>query len=116
MQVGLGHLGHVAPSFPTLQLRQMNPANSARPVWVALVCARPLRFEADQYVGLLAPEQVGRLIDFNRGRDSVTVRKADVLEGPAAITACPRPLLWPRSQPMPSGRDCMRSRSPVRGA
>ena len=61
--------------FSTNQLRQMNPAKSKRPVWVAMVCGRKTPAEGDMQVCLLDPDQIAEAIDFSAEQQSLTVRK-----------------------------------------
>jgi len=61
--------------FSTNQLRQMNPANSMHPVWVAMVCGRKSPAEGEMQVCLLDPGQLAEVIDFSAPQQSLTVRK-----------------------------------------
>ena len=61
--------------FSTNQLRQMNPAQSKRPVWVAMVCGRKSLADGDMQVCLLDPDQIAEVIDFSSAQQSLTVRK-----------------------------------------
>lgn len=61
--------------FSTNQLRQMNPARTKRPVWVAMVCGRNSPAEGEMEICLLDPEQIADIIDFRSPQESVTIRK-----------------------------------------
>ena len=61
--------------FSTNQLRQMNPAHSKRPVWVAMVCGRKSPADGEMQVCLLDPDQIAEVIDFSSAQQSLTVRK-----------------------------------------
>lgn len=61
--------------FSTNQMRQMNPENSTRPVWIAMVCGRKSSADGDMEVCLLDPDQIKDVIDFSASQQSLTVRK-----------------------------------------
>ena len=55
----------------------MNPANSAHPVRLAMVCGRKSPADGDMQVCLLSPEQIAEMIDFSAAQQNLTVRKQD---------------------------------------